>query len=164
MTTEKKTVHTHWKQLINYDYLGAYSLEEGKDLTVTIVDIKKEPVKGEGGRVDECVVAYLNNQKPMILNRTNCKRIAAIYKTPYIEDWKGKQITVYVDNTSLRGEMVECLRVRSAVPALPDLTPTSVKWAGAIAALKKGSHTIAQIEKLYTLTPENRELLLTAAI
>lgn len=27
---------THWKQLANYDYLGAYSLENGKDKTVTI--------------------------------------------------------------------------------------------------------------------------------
>ena len=30
------TGKTHWKKLINPNYIGAYSLEEGEDLTVKI--------------------------------------------------------------------------------------------------------------------------------
>ena len=43
---------THWKQLINLQYLGAYSLMDGsspKDLTVKITKVVREQVKGEGG-------------------------------------------------------------------------------------------------------------------
>jgi len=161
--TNEKT-KTHWKRLVNPDYIGAYSLDEGKDLTVTILNVKREMVKGEGGRSEECTVAYLKGQKPMILNRTNCKTIQSIYKTPYIEDWAGKQITLYVSSTKLKGEEVECLRIRNTTPQLPALTPQSPKWAGAVKALSAGECTIEQIESRYLLTPEHREQLITESI
>ena len=37
---------THWKKLQNPDYLGAYSLDPGKTLIVTIKLLKKEVVTG----------------------------------------------------------------------------------------------------------------------
>jgi hypothetical protein len=155
---------THWKKLTNPDYIGAYSLEDGKDLTVTIVEVKREMVTGTGGKKEECTVAYLKGQKPMILNRTNCKTITAIYKTPFIEQWKGKSITLFVSTTKLKGEDVECLRIRNTAPSLPELTPTSPKWKGAIDALRNSTVKIEQIEKQYIVSKENRELLLTASI
>ena len=155
---------THWKKLTNPDYIGAYSLEDGKDLTVTITDVKKEMVTGTGGKKDECTVAYLKDQKPLILNRTNCKTITNIYKTPFIEHWRGKSITLYVSTTKLKGEDVECLRIRSTTPSLPELKPDSPKWKGAIEALKNGTVNIGQIEKQYSISKENREKLLTASI
>lgn len=155
---------THWKRLVNPDYIGAYSLDEGKDLTVTIVNVKREMVKGEGGRSEECTVAYLKGQKPLILNRTNCKTIQSIYKTPYIEDWAGKKITLFVSTTKLKGEEVECLRIRNKVSQLPELTPSSPKWEGAVQALKSGQYTIEQVESKYSLSEEHRELLLTESI
>jgi hypothetical protein len=100
----------------------------------------------------------------MILNRTNCKTIASIYKTPFVEQWRGKSITLFVSTTKLKGEDVECLRIRNATPSLPELKPDSPKWKGAIDALKNSSVKIEQIEKQYTISKENRELLLTAAI
>jgi hypothetical protein len=98
------------------------------------------------------------------LNRTNCKTIAAIYKTPYIEQWKGKKITLYITTTKLKGEDVECLRIRNTAPQLPELNSQSPKWEGAVNALKAGTVTIAQIEASYYLTPENRELLISESI
>jgi hypothetical protein len=155
---------THWKKLTNPDYIGAYSLDDGKDLTVTILEVKREMVTGTGGKKEECTVAYLKDQKPMILNRTNCKTISAIYKTPFIEQWKGKPITLFVSTTKLKGEDVECLRIRNTVPSLPELTPASPKWKGAIDALRNSTVKIEQIEKQYIVSKENRELLLTASI
>lgn len=32
---------THWKTQFNYDYLGAYSLPDGKDIILTIRETKK---------------------------------------------------------------------------------------------------------------------------
>ena len=40
---------THWKRLINPDYLGAYSLDPGKDKILTIKAVKREMITGTGG-------------------------------------------------------------------------------------------------------------------
>lgn len=74
---------THWKKLINPDYIGAYALDPGKDLTVQISQVRREMVTGADGKKEECTVAYLKDQKPMILNVTNCKTIEKLYG-PYM--------------------------------------------------------------------------------
>ena len=108
---------THWKRLINPDYLGAYSLEPGQDMILTIRQVRKEQITGTGGKKEECIVCHWEeNQKPMILNVTNCKTISKLLKTPYIEKWAGHRIQIYADVTSLAGEKVECLRVRKQLP------------------------------------------------
>ena len=42
----------------NYEYLGAYSLENGEDWTLTIKGTKQEMVKGQSGRDESCMVCY----------------------------------------------------------------------------------------------------------
>ena len=116
MTTETAIAKkTHWKQNFNIDYLGAYSLDNGKDKVLTIKRLSKEMVKGTGGKEAECLVCFfLEDEKPMILNRTNCKTIAKMFGTPYIEEWAGRKISVYVANVKAFGEdNVEALRVRA---------------------------------------------------
>ena len=109
--------HIHWKRMINPDYLGAYALDEGRDLILTIKSIDKELVVSTGGKKEECVVAhFVESQKPMILNRTNMKTIQKLYNTPFIDEWAGKRIQVYQDKTKFAGEIVECLRIRPTVP------------------------------------------------
>ena len=108
---------THWKKLINPDYLGAYSLEAGQDIVLTIGTVKKEMITGAGGKKEECIVCHWQeNQKPMILNVTNCKTIAKLAGTPYIEKWSGLRIQIGADVTKFGGDLVECLRVRKEKP------------------------------------------------
>jgi len=104
---------THWKKLDNPDYLGAYSLMDGEttELTATIEKVIVEGVKSDRG-TENCKVAYLKGHKPMILNVTNCKVIQSIFDSPFIEDWKGKDITIYVDKVKAFGEVMDCLRIR----------------------------------------------------
>lgn len=153
---------THWKKLTNPDYLGAYSLNDGKDLNVTIEKVVREMVTGTGGKKEECTVAYLKAQKPMILNNTNCKQIAKLADSSYIEDWSGLTVTVYIAKIRAFGEdNVECLRIRKQLPVikLPELTPTHKRWNGAKKAIEDGSVTIEQIKQSYSITPENISLL-----
>ena len=83
---------THWKNLTEMPYLGAYSLVGKKEMTLTIKEIKQELVTGSAGRKETCIVAYFTDaEKPMILNRTNCKTISKIYDTPIVEKWQGKK-------------------------------------------------------------------------
>ena len=108
---------THWKRLINPDYLGAYSLDPGKDMVLTIKSVKREMITGTGGKQEECTVCrWEENQKPMILNRTNCKTISKVCGSPYIEQWAGHRIQIYATTTRMAGETVECLRIRDKAP------------------------------------------------
>ena len=108
---------THWKQMVNLDYIGAYALTDGKDLTLTIDHVTREMVTGNNGKKEQCMVMYFKERdyKPMILNRTNAKSITVLCNSPYIEDWAGHRVTLYATTTRLGGDTVECLRIRPTV-------------------------------------------------
>lgn len=113
----------HWKNLANYDYLGAYSLEgRTEDVVLTIKEIKRERVTSEGGKSEDCIVAHFEETnvdsvevKPMVLNKTNCKTIEKIYKTGEIENWIGKRIKIFATTTKFARDIVPCLRIRAEI-------------------------------------------------
>lgn len=108
---------THWKKLHNPDYLGAYSLDPGQDLILTIKNVTVQTVTGPDNRKEECpMISFVEPSKPMVLNVTNSKIIAKIYGTPFIEEWAGKKIQIYVDNVKAFGDVVEALRIRKFIP------------------------------------------------
>ena len=118
---------THWKKLTNPDYLGSYAFEPGQEMTLTISRVIREKVIGADGKSDECIVCYFreNNVRPMILNSTNCKMITKLYRTPFIEEWAGKQITIRVEQVKAFGDVVDALRVKPVLPAkAPELKCT----------------------------------------
>ncbi len=112
-----ETPKTHWKKLTNPNYIGAHDFQPNQQLEVTIEDVKNELVKCfDGAKVKEetCIVARLKGaKKPLIVNKTNAKIIARNLDTPYIEDWMGKSITLYVAKVKAFGESVEAIRVRA---------------------------------------------------
>lgn len=93
----------------------------------------------------------------MILNKTNCKAIEKMYKTPNIEEWVDKQIQIGVARINAFGETTDCLRVRAFIPNPVDadtrvpVTIGSFVWQNIIDGLK-GGYTVAQVEKKYKLT------------
>lgn len=144
---------THWKQLINPDYIGAYALPEGEDLTVTIDYVQNEVVTGSGGKKEECMVAHLVGQKPLILNVTNSKSIHKLYG-PFIEDWRGKQVTLYASTTKLAGDIVECLRIRPQVAKVDNRQKINdARLEKAIASIKAGEFTLEKLRAGFLLTP-----------
>lgn len=113
---------THWKKLTNPDYLGAYSLEPGRDIVLTIDRVQVETVTGPDGKKEECMVCHWKEQaKPMILNSTNAKMIQKLLKTPYIEEWSGHKIQIGVEMVKAFGEVVDALRVRNFLPTLEEV-------------------------------------------
>lgn len=114
---------THWKKLRNPDYLGAYALEPGQELILTIKDVKEENVAGSDGKKKQCSVLYfIEKVKPMVLNSENAKTIEKIYKTPYIEDWSGKKIQIFIKSIKAFGEIVDSLRIRPYIPKQSEQT------------------------------------------
>ena len=108
---------THWKLLTNPNYLGAYSLPEGKDIVVVIDYVQREEIIGTNGKKEFEVVAHLKNGVlPFILNKTNMKTLQKLY-SPYIEDWKGRAIQIFFDPTVKFGrETTGGLRIRPSIP------------------------------------------------
>lgn len=144
---------THWKSLVNPDYIGAYALPDGEDLTVTIDFVRSEEITGSGGKKEICTVAHLVSQKPMILNMTNQKSIAKLYG-PYIEDWQGKDITLYASTAKLAGESVECLRIRPKVAhrQKPQISPE--RFAKALEAVRSGQYSPDKVRTQFALRGE----------
>lgn len=156
---------THFKKLRNPNYIGSYELMTGGDpveIQVVIERAIKEQVQN-GDKKEEAMVVYLKGQKPMIVNSTNAKAIASATGSPYIEDWIGKRITLYVAKIKAFGETVDALRVRKDAPGLPELTPTHPKWADALTALQAGNTTIEAIKKSYKLIESNEKILTDGA-
>lgn len=108
---------THWKKLNNPDYLGAYAFEPGEEKTGTIDYVRQESVIGSDGKKEDCIVCHFREKalKPLILNVTNCKMITKLYKTPYIENWAGKQITMCVQQVKAFGDLVDAVRIKNKV-------------------------------------------------
>ncbi len=152
---------THWKKLVNPDYLGAYSLQPKEEKILTIAKITREKVIGGGGKKTESTVAHFKErEKPMILNRTNCKVIAKIYQTNFIEDWTDKKIQVYAEMVDAFGEQVEALRIRPLIPQqpLPELKEDMPAFLKVIEHLQGGGK-IEDIQKKYILSDEVKLIL-----
>lgn len=108
---------THWKKLSNTDYIGAYALDPGKDLILTVKSVSEENVVGADGKKEDCIIVRFREPvKPMILNATNAKSIQKLAKSPYIEDWAGMRIQLYAAKVKAFGEVVEALRIRDFLP------------------------------------------------
>lgn len=149
----------HWKKLINPDYLGAYSLEKDgayQNIIVQIESVGMQGVTGQGGKVDQCVVAQLKGSKPMILNRTNMKRIEKVLKTPDINQWSGKQIELCVEVDKTHGDV---LRVFPKPVTLPELTPEHKHWEVIKKGLADGKTTVAALRGKYSINSETEKLL-----
>lgn len=159
---------THFKKMNNPNYLGSYSLATGEnekgeptysELVVEIEKVVNENVIDPATRKEEqCVVAYLKGNKPMILNATNQKMIADVVGSPYIERWAGKKITLYVAKVKAFGSIHDALRVRSEPPKKAsssnprvDVTDKSALEKMKV-ALSSGAWTLNKLKEKYDLT------------
>ena len=150
---------THWKKLMNPEYIGAYWLPEGEDVTVVIDYVVREMITGTGGKKEECTVAHMKKGvKPFILNATNSKTIAKLYGN-FIEDWAGKPITLFASTARLAGDTVECLRIRPVVAkrTIPPIAPD--RFAKALSSIRAGTYTAAELRAKFILTDDQSGVL-----
>jgi hypothetical protein len=144
---------THFKKLRNPNYIGAWDLmdENGKitNLVVTISDTKKEMVFDGNGKQEECVVFYFTEKKPMVMNATNLKTISKVLDSPFIEDWRGKQIELTVKKVKAFGEVHDALRVVNAKP-----TEIKIDTESYIKLINE-TKSIEDLQKVWTSLPLN---------
>jgi len=128
-------------------------LPNGKDLTVTIEKVVRQMVTSVGGREEECTVAKIKDNKPLILNVTNSRMIQNLYNTPYIEDWSSKEITLYSAITKMKGEEVECLRIRPKIKVKPELKQGTEEFKNVVKAIQSG-YKMKDIKTKYTVSQD----------
>lgn len=104
----------------NPNYLGSWDLEElpNREVTLTIDQIRDEEVVAAGQK-EVCTVCHWTNKafKPMILNVTNKKALAKLYKTKDTEKLKGKSVIIGIEKVKAFGGVHDALRIRSRIPA-----------------------------------------------
>ena len=148
----------HWKKQFNYEYLGSYSLDGKKEILVTVNKLAQEKVTGQQGRKEDCFVVYFKEfDKGMILNRTNARAIEKVAGSGLVEDWKGTQVTLYVEKgVKAFGDVVDALRIRDRKPTRQ--TMTKAIETSMLDAIKQGKGS--QVEQAlikYNMTDKQRE-------
>ena len=87
--------------------------EEGLDLTIK--GFKRATV-GEGENADErAIIGFMEDVKPMVLNKTNMRRLKVILKAETTDDCKDKVVNVYNDPLiEFGGKIVGGIRIRQS--------------------------------------------------
>jgi hypothetical protein len=113
-------------ELFESKYVAAADLR-GQDVVVTIAEVDREEV---GDDKKKCpVLKFQGMKKSMVMNRTNCKRIAKMYGTE-TANWIGKPITLYPSVADFKGEEVPCIRVRDlSATMIASIPPQQIQAA-----------------------------------
>ena len=89
-------------------------------MLMTIGKVDQQLV-GQGANADEKIcITFNESTKPLALNKTNLKRVAAVYSTD-ANQWIGKQLMVYRSVTTFGKETKLCVRVCGPTQAPPDV-------------------------------------------
>jgi hypothetical protein len=89
--------------------------EDGEEFVIETVKEEEMPTQ-DGSPGETRFVLYLENCKPLVLNKTNTRRATAAFGSNDLDDWVGKSIIVYSDpEVEYAGNVVGGVRLR-AVP------------------------------------------------
>lgn len=156
---------THWLSSPNKNYLGHWDLPEAKDLILTIASAQFEEVKNPITHQSDAkkVIRWKENYKPFIVNATNANSIIKSTGQKYLEDSIGCKIALYISQTKVMGDLVDCIRVR---PKLPKNDPvknkpsiSNTRFDNALKAIKKGDYSKKELLNTYTLDKEQKTQL-----
>lgn len=106
----------HWRVFLDSDVIRYVDLD-GKDYDVKITAIKKDKVKGSGGKTTgKAFLTLEGREKPLACGTETLAQIAALYGND-TRAWIGKWITLWPDPTvKYGGQAVGGVRVRPKAP------------------------------------------------
>lgn len=99
----------------------------GEDgLILTIKGFRMESLKSDDGEEDKMILHFMEDVKPMVLNRTNAQLVGVCTGAKVAGEARGKQIVVYNDPTvSFGGKITGGLRIKKVAgqPRNAAITP-----------------------------------------
>ena len=135
----------HWKKVVSDPtYIGEADFEPGEEKVLTIASVnQKETVTTQEGKSVKAVVHWVEKEKAMILNVARSKAIQKVVGSPYLDEWVGKKVQLYIDDkVKAFGEIVSAVRVRPYAPKANSTEPIICESCG------------KQVEAAYGLNPE----------
>lgn len=157
---------THYRKAFNSPYLSSADIVGPTVLTISKVSLVDDQTKKTKEQFNTAFFIEKDLRpgeklKPMILNAFNSKILKELFKSPFIEDWANKPVTIYVDsNVRFGRDTVEGLRISPQAPQLekPRLKKDTPQWINAVAAFKRDGNLDKVLERV-TLTAEDAELI-----
>ena len=107
MTTKKE----HWRNLMGKEFLVGEELD-GKDVTLTIKSVSIEELQNAKGKDKKPVMSFEGTDRKVVMNITNMKAVAKTLKTPYYQEWIGKQNTLTPVEGFFFGEQQTVIRIK----------------------------------------------------
>lgn len=163
MSAENKT---HFRKAFDSPYLSSADIVEPTTLTIARVSLEPDKTKKtkdvfNTAHFQERELRPGEKLKPMILNATNSKTLKNLTGSPFIEDWSGFKVTVYVDtNVKFGKETMEGLRISPIAPVVAWLGPENAKgWNNAKAAFKRDGNLDAVLARV-SMTEEHQHQLM----
>ncbi|ECO4906471.1 hypothetical protein FYP34_23555 [Salmonella enterica] len=157
---------THYRKAFDSPYLSSADIVEPTILTISRAVLENDKTKKTK---DVFNTAYFEEKelrpgeklKPMILNATNSKMLKSITGSPFLEDWSGVKVTVFVDkNVRFGKESVEGLRISPARVTKPSLTPDKTQaWNNAKTAFKRDGNLNAVMSRMDISEAHRQQLI-----
>ena len=95
-------------------YLKAADIPSGRPVPVVVRSVEMEAIETEHGSLeDKPILYFMDKTKGLVLNRTNAATLSELYGDE-TDSWVGQRIDIIATDTTFRGRMVPCLRLRNA--------------------------------------------------
>ena len=158
---------THYRKAFNSPYLSSGDIVEPTTLTIQRVELEIDKTKKTKDMFNtayfvEREIRHGEALKPMILNATNSRTMKTLTGSPYINDWGGTVVTVYVEQGVRFGrDTVEGLRISTEKPrtAKPELVQGTPAWGRAVKSLQQYGN-LDKVRQFMTVSVDS-EILLT---
>lgn len=161
--------------MMDKTYYGAWDLEEGEKITMTIDRVEKQSVMSFDFEEKSRPIIFFKEElkgesKGMVINFKNGERISKMAGSRDVKRWVGVRVNLCLEMDKIPnvGKGL-CLRIDPyrPIPAVnksrPELSPDKVElWGKAIVALQQGKD-IGLIKKHYFLSMSNEKQLLSDA-
>ena len=161
----------HWKTNFKYNHLGSHDFPllspNGDDIVLTIKEFYREEVVSPNKSKDMCnIVAFVESKlngeivKPMIVNKTNFKNLAAAFGTDKARSYIGQSVAIYVKkNVKFGSNYTDALRFRDYKPETtkPPIGANEAKRAAKDYA-KNGN--LDRWHKVRTITAEQEQRII----
>lgn len=151
-------------------YLGAYSLEKDGKYVPVVTSIEKiygGEFESAAGKEERVFAKLKGFDKPMVLNRSNFKRLEQRFDSFNYADYIGKPVTLMVEKVHSPEGKVDALRFSKREPVAPVKSKskmTSAQLTAAIKSVQEGKFTPDKIKELYDLTKEQSEQIDNAVV
>lgn len=108
----------HWRNEFTSNYFGSHLMLDGKDIVLTISKVQPEDLTTTDGSKKHSLVCYwVEDQLPLVLNKTNARQIAKLLKENDYTKWSGHRIQLWVDHkVKAFGDIVDGIRIRGKLP------------------------------------------------